>query len=77
MPENGTLPTSSYDDIADVLYISLYRSLDYTSEEDGDGLLWRYDPIHHRIFGLTVIYLKFTGNRTCRREGSAVARSAS
>lgn len=55
--------TSSYDDIADVLYITVSDGQPRRYREDGDGLVWRLDGKGHEL-GVTVQdYVHLWGDR--------------
>lgn len=50
----GKLLNISYDNSADVLYISMGHHSPDRYEEDKDGLVWRYD-VHGTPYGVTIM----------------------
>lgn len=49
---------AAYDYDADVMYVSDGDPRVARTEEDKDGLLWRYDPRDHHLIGLTILDFK-------------------
>lgn len=57
------IANTSYDDIADVLYLTLTREAPGRYQEDEDGLIWRFNAAGQAI-GVTVqAYYQLWGER--------------
>jgi len=60
---------ASYDDLADVLYLSLGKPVKAITHPDEDNLLWRESIVDHATVGVTII--DYAEDWASRRRGLA------